>query len=256
MSSATSTKSAKGSFHLKTDAARADTRGPRLPPVDGAESETDAGFKPWHFFVLVSLAAATVAVVMSRQATPEHLILISAIIGAAGAAAGALYRTLAPLAVRDVTLLSQRQSDRARTALEREKALVLRSIKELEFDRAMGKVSPRDFDEMSARLRARAMMLIKRADEGASGYTELIERELSARMVTRARPAAILPPAPADAEVELEPDNMPDAVGPDRSFAVRGTEADGRQCAECGTGNDVDAAFCKRCGTRLEALSV
>ncbi len=37
--------------------------------------------------------------------------------------------------------------------MEREKALVLRSIKELEFDRAMGKVSPRDFDEMSTRLR-------------------------------------------------------------------------------------------------------
>ena len=39
---------------------------------------------------------------------------------------------------------------RTRAALEREKALVLRSIKELEFDRAMGKVSEKDFAEMSA----------------------------------------------------------------------------------------------------------
>ncbi len=109
----------------------------------------DAGFKPWHFFVLASLAAATVAVVMSRQATPEHLILISATIGAVGLAAAAVYRMLAPLAVHDATLLNPRQSERARTALEREKALVLRSIKELEFDRAMGKVSPGDFDEMA-----------------------------------------------------------------------------------------------------------
>jgi hypothetical protein len=31
---------------------------------------------------------------------------------------------------------------------------VLRSIKELEFDRAMGKMSEKDFAEMSARLRA------------------------------------------------------------------------------------------------------
>ena len=45
---------------------------------------------------------------------------------------------------------------RTRAALEREKTLVLRSIKELEFDRAMGKVSEKDFAEMSARLRARA----------------------------------------------------------------------------------------------------
>ena len=40
--------------------------------------------------------------------------------------------------------------------LERDKALVLRSIKELEFDRAMGKVGDADFAEVSAGLRARA----------------------------------------------------------------------------------------------------
>jgi hypothetical protein len=216
----------------------------------GSDAE-DAGFKPWHFFVLASLAAATVAVVMSRQATPEHLILISAAIGAVGAAAAAVYRTLAPFAVRDVTLLSQRQSDRARTALEREKALVLRSIKELEFDRAMGKVSPRDFDEMSARLRARAMMLIKQADEGGAGYRELIERELSARLVTRGMAGGARPQPPAGAEVGLQPDDVSD----DMPASVLSNEPGGRGCAECGTGNDVDAAFCKRCGTRLEAVS-
>ena len=56
---------------------------------------------------------------------------------------------------------------RTRAALEREKALVLRSIKELEFDRAMGKVSEKDFVEMSARLRARAAGLMRQLDAGA-----------------------------------------------------------------------------------------
>ena len=37
---------------------------------------------------------------------------------------------------------------RARAALERDKALTLRAIKELEFDRAMGKVAEPDFVEM------------------------------------------------------------------------------------------------------------
>ena len=70
-----------------------------------------------------------------------------------------------------------------RAALEREKALVLRSIKELEFDRAMGKVSPKDFDEMAGRLRARAIdadeaagcgrLRLSRADRArAAGATE------------------------------------------------------------------------------------
>ena len=51
-----------------------------------------------------------------------------------------------------------------RAVLEREKMLVLRSIKELEFDRAMGKVSAADFDEMAGRLRARALSLMKQLD--------------------------------------------------------------------------------------------
>ena len=46
--------------------------------------------------------------------------------------------------------------ERTRVALEREKLLTLRAIKELEFDRAMRKLSDEDFQEMSGRLRARA----------------------------------------------------------------------------------------------------
>lgn len=196
----------------------------------------DAGFRPWHFFVLASLAAATVAVILSRQSTPEHLILISFTIGAAGAAAAGFYRTLAPLAVRDGSLLSERPTERARAALEREKALVLRSIKELEFDRAMGKVSPKDFDEMAGRLRARALMLMKQVDAGDAGYRELIERELSARLASRAGKAGVKADHRGPGGVRVNPDT---------------TTSD---CAACGTSNDHDAAFCKRCGTKLQAV--
>ncbi|MEN3340590.1 MAG: hypothetical protein V7647_4266 [Acidobacteriota bacterium] len=215
-------------------------------------TSTEAGFRPWHFFVLAALAAATVAVLMSRQSAPEHLILLSLTIGAAGAAAAAFYRMLAPLTVDEGTLGEQRRSERARTAMEREKALVLRSIKELEFDRAMGKVSPRDFDEMAARLRGRAMMLIKQADEGSVGYRELIERELSARLVTRARPGAAAPPQPAS---DIPPSEALYTTGASvGSRRVEGAPA-AQSCGACGTGNDRDAAFCKRCGARLEAVT-
>ena len=50
---------------------------------------------------------------------------------------------------------------RTRAALEQEKATTLRTIKELEFDRAMGKLSDADFQEMSVRLRARAARSLK-----------------------------------------------------------------------------------------------
>ena len=194
------------------------------------DPDTDAGFRPWHFFILAALATSTVAVLLSRQSTPEHLILISLTIAAAGAAAAGFYRMLAPLALEDVSVLDERPSERARALLEREKALVLRSIKELEFDKAMGKVSPKDFDEMAGRLRTRAVMLMKQLDEGSSAYREMIERELRTRMKNGKA-------APADPGMATE----------SKSPALPGT------CA-CGTVNDPDAAFCKRCGAKLELV--
>ena len=211
---------------VQLDSDAASSRDVSAQPAQGG---SDAGFKPWHFFVLVSLAASTVAVLMSRRSSPEHLILLSFTIGAAGVAAAAFYRMLAPLAVRDELLLTERPSERVLAALEREKALVLRSIKELEFDRAMGKVSPKDFDEMAGRLRARALMLMRQIDAGGAGYREMIERELQARLKTNgARRAGSSVAAPSGSE--------------ERAL---------RACASCGTANDHDAAFRKRLAASL-----
>ena len=78
---------------------------------------------------------------------------------------------------------------RTRVALEREKMLALRSIKELEFDRAMGKLSDDDLQEMSGRLRARAARLMRQLDAGA-GYREQIERDLAKRLGEKATATA------------------------------------------------------------------
>lgn len=215
MSSATSTETA-GLKACATDMAALKTR-----PTDAAGLKTrpdDAGFHAWHFFVLASLIAATVAVVMTEQATPESLVLISLAIGAAGAAAFGIYRVLLPLTTDRMDAAPEPMGGRQRGALEREKRLVLRSIKELEFDRAMGKLSARDFDEMSARLRSRAIALMKQLDADGSPYRTMIERELTARLGTaQSAPAASTPSG---------------------------------ACA-CGTVNDADARFCKSCGTNL-----
>src|SRR6186713_3088303 len=99
-----------------------------------SETSTD-GFHASHFFVLLSLMAATVAVVMARPSAPENLVLISLTIGAAGLAAMFFYRTVAPLVAPRAEDEREPLSARLRADLEREKALTLRSIKELEFDR-------------------------------------------------------------------------------------------------------------------------
>src|SRR5512138_3720125 len=183
------------------------------------------GFRPWHFFVLASLVAATAAVLMAPRPTPEHLILISLTLAATGLVAAAFHRTLLPLFTPAADLVSEPLGRRSRAALEREKTLVLRSIKELEFDRAMGKVAEDDFNEMVARLRARAIAIMKQLEAGTS-YREMIERDVAKRMGSD--------PVPA-----------PQSSGVSASSAAR--------CV-CGTENDADARFCKSCGAKLEAV--
>jgi len=127
----------------------------------------------------------------------------------------AVLRTFRPLvgAVDDRTMMI---GERTRAALEREKMLALRSIKELEFDRAMGKLSDADWQEMSGRLRARVGRLMRQLDAGA-GYRDRIERELEKRLGEKV-------PAIAPSE---------------------------RTCASCATVNDPDARFCKSCGQAI-----
>ena len=58
--------------------------------------------------------------------------------------------------------------ERQRAVLEREKALVLRSIKELEFDRDMKKIGEADFSAITSHLRARALALMQDIDRAAN----------------------------------------------------------------------------------------
>lgn len=185
-------------------------------------STNQSTFRPWHFFVLVALTAATMAVLMSRS-TVVGTVLLSVVIGAAALVGMALLRTLQPLVNDDSADEPVLVGHRTRLAVEREKNLVLRSIKELEFDRAMNKVSEVDFEEMTKRLRTRAMNLIGQLESDRSGYRELIERELETRLAHLSR------------SERLESESVAPVDG----------------CAECGTSNDADARFCKACGARL-----
>jgi hypothetical protein len=120
------------------------------------------GFQPWHFFILLSMLAATAAVWRSQDTHPAALLLVSGAVIAAGFVGLACYYALVGFfgGGREARAISARD----REAMLKEKALVLRSIKELEFDRGMGKVSDTDFAEIGARLRARAMDLMQEID--------------------------------------------------------------------------------------------
>ena len=102
-----------------------------------------------------------------------------------------------------------------RAELEREKRLLVKAIKEAEFDRDSGKLEGGEAIEAIARYRARAVEILRLLDEGPSRqYEGLIEKELARRLTEL--------PAP-----------------------------DPRACFACKAQNDADAAFCKKCGAKL-----
>ena len=200
-------------------------------PASTMSSETSTerqeSLQPWQLFTLAGLIGATVVVFLSRGQSPAAIILLSCAIFAAAFIGAAALRTVLPLAGSLREAAADTLGDRTRAALEREKTLVLRSIKELEFDRGMGKVSEKDFAEMLARLRARAARLMRQLDAG-SPYRAQIQKEVEKRLGSAAAPTA--PPAAAKAP------------------AVNA-------CPSCAAANDTDARFCKNCGARLEATS-
>jgi hypothetical protein len=175
----------------------------------GTARAADSSFQPWHFYLLVSLAGATWAVIVARDTHPAALVLLSAGIVSAGLVGAALHYALTGLFganVREAPV-----TGRTREFLEQEKALLLRTLKELEFDRAMRKVGEQDFTEISGRLRARAMEIMERLE--------------------KAEPEA--------------------ALAPGRKGSAASSPEDHPACPSCGMPTDPDARFCKHCGVKL-----
>jgi hypothetical protein len=207
-----------------------------------SETSTESqSLQPWQLFTLAGLLGATVVVFLAQNTTRAGVIVLSLIIFAAAAVGLAAWRTFAPLAGAGRASGPQVLGGRTRAALEREKTLVLRAIKELEFDRAMGKISDKDFDEMSVRLRGRAAGLLRQLDAGA-GYREAIEREIQRRV---GRDVKVESPR----RTSVTCGACGTANDSDARFC---TQCGARRCMACGTANDRNARFCKQCGAGQE----
>lgn len=230
-----------------------------------SEISTDPGLRPWQLFVLAGMLAATGVVLVSTGQTLPGVVVLSLTVVVSSFVAVAGFRSLSPLVTSVARVDDTPVIGRARAALEREKALVLRTIKELEFDHAMGKTSTADFEEMRDRLRLRAVGLIRQLD--GADYRHAIEQDLAARHATGsshhtappvpprhvAAPAAVSPTSSDHAPRASDPER-PAAAPPSDYFRARAGLAAApaaRVCGTCATVNDVDARFCKQCGGTL-----
>ena len=133
-----------------------------LPPTQ----PTSDSLRPWQFFTLGALVCATAAVFIIRGTSAENLIFVCLAIFAAALVGLAALHALRPLATGE-TREPEMVGGHTRAAIEREKNMVLRSIKELEFDRAMGKLDEQDYEEM-----VRPLAIARRAADAAARQHE------------------------------------------------------------------------------------
>jgi len=104
-----------------------DVRSVPLQPDRANES-----LEPWQFFVLAALVCATAVTVMVRGQGATTVILLTIIMATVALVGIAALRAVRPLVSKEEDRTSM-VGERTRAALEREKLLTLRSIKELEF---------------------------------------------------------------------------------------------------------------------------
>lgn len=133
--------------------------------------------------------------------------------------------------VHDVTSV---EAESKRVLEERKKAL-LANLQDLEFDRRLDKIAEADFQRLDKKLRAQAKRVLKLLDEDVAPF-----RAKAADMIA----AAVREETGEDGTPYRTPANEAGQVDESPEPLV---------CGECETVNDLDAAFCKKCGAKFDA---
>jgi hypothetical protein len=180
----------------------------------------------WWALPLLTIAAATI-VGLSYGFGTAILVAAGGVLLGVIAILWASVRTLAgdaPLTLDEALALG------APSAAEEQKRAVLQALKDLEYERSVGKVAEADYEELLQRYRTEAKRLLRAVDEDLAPMrakaTAYVASQLGRPESAPASPAASAAPPPAKTK---------------------------RGCPSCQADNDVDAVFCKKCGGKLEA---
>lgn len=154
-----------------------------------------------------------------------------------------------------------------------QKQSVLRALKDLEFERSMGKISEEDYLELRDRYRARARAVLQTIDREIEPERGSAEKLVAAYLKKQGiEPARVQPSASSEATLTQDPETKPESpepkpeppalkpVSPAPSLESTPKSASGDdsadraspRCPACSTRNDADATFCKKCGQRME----
>ena len=199
-------------------------------------------------FTPLLLAAAVIGAALTRGLGLSLLVLAG---GMLLYAIGSLWASVQSLGDDAALSLDEALALAAPSAEEEKKRSVLRALKDLEYERNVGKIGEADYLELSTRYREEARRLLRELNDAELPARARVEKLLARRLGSAA------PPPPRQAPPESEPEGADTELDSDTETAgdtesERAPEASGKPtCTECDTENDPDARFCKKCGEAL-----
>lgn len=125
-------------------------------------------------------------------------------------------------------------------ALASRKKMLLRALKDLENERAIGKMEEEDFEQLASTYRAELKTVMQRIDDALAPHRARAE-EAARKHLEKAGLGA-------PGQAPSEPVDSADATPEEATPPARVT------CPKCGESNEPDAKFCKECATKLVTI--
>lgn len=218
----------------------------------------DASDRAVALAVRVGLPILTVAAALTlgflTSIGPALLALVTGVLLGAIALLWASLRSLVGDAELDPALDEAAAIARAqRGGLRGErKRIALRALKDLEHEHSIGKIDDDDYERLVTHYRAEAKAAMREIDEEIEPFRAKAEALAREHLEKRApqKKAGKKAAVAKKAEVEPDPEALPAPVA---AVPEPAAEPIARpRCGKCGTRNDADAAFCKKCGKVLK----
>lgn len=148
------------------------------------------------------------------------------------------------------------------TELLLRKEQVLASIKELEFDYRVGKLSDEDYQQYDQRLRRQAIGIMQQIEQVApesAGLDATLENEIQHRRMVKVDARADAPSIDAAVESEIARRRRHPTPAATAAPALVATATNGdavRFCTNCGSQVSAQHKFCAQCGAPIEQTPV
>lgn len=129
-------------------------------------------------------------------------------------------------------------------AEDEQKRFLLRALKDLEFERSLGKISEEDYEDLKRVYRTQAKEALKSADVAS----EPARAKAEALVKTHLEKLGLVAfQEGQESKVEV----TSDASSTTTEEETRPAKEASNSCLACKADNDVDAVFCKKCGNKL-----